>query len=58
LLRPLGSTFGVKITPATKTRIDNAPSTFGAASSTPDSNSPFVGTGGPRKIQLGLKILF
>jgi len=36
----------------------NAPSTFGAATSTPDSNSPFVGTGGPRKIQLGLKILF
>jgi hypothetical protein len=36
----------------------NAPSTFGTATSTPDTNSPFVGTGGPRKIQLGLKFLF
>jgi len=36
----------------------SSPSTFGASSSTPDTNSPFVGTGGPRKIQLGLKILF
>jgi hypothetical protein len=35
-----------------------SPSTFGASASTPDSNSPFVGTGGPRKIQLGLKFLF
>jgi hypothetical protein len=63
-----------------------APSTFGTATSTPDTNSPFVppaqgtfgdmsryelysvgnwewgasivGTGGPRKIQLGLKFLF
>jgi hypothetical protein len=36
----------------------SSPSTFGASASTPDTNSPFVGTGGPRKIQLGLKILF
>jgi hypothetical protein len=64
----------------------NAPNTFGTATSTPDTNSPFVppaqgtfgdmsryelysvgtwewdasivGTGGPRKIQLGLKFLF
>jgi len=36
----------------------SSPSTFGASSSTPDTSSPFVGTGGPRKIQLGLKILF
>ena len=36
----------------------SSPSTFGASSSTPDTNSPFVGTGGPRKIQLGLKFLF
>jgi hypothetical protein len=35
-----------------------SPSTFGVATSTPDTNSPFVGTGGPRKIQLGLKFLF
>jgi TonB dependent receptor len=36
----------------------SSPSTFGASGSTPDVNSPFVGTGGPRKIQLGLKLLF
>jgi hypothetical protein len=36
----------------------SSPSTFGASASTPDTNSPFVGTGGPRKIQLGLKFLF
>jgi hypothetical protein len=36
----------------------NSPSSFGVATSTPDTNSPFVGTGGPRKIQLGLKLLF
>jgi hypothetical protein len=36
----------------------NAPSTFGTATSTPDTNSPFVGTAGPRKIQLGLKFPF
>jgi hypothetical protein len=36
----------------------SSPSTFGASSATPDTNSPFVGTGGPRKIQIGLKISF
>jgi hypothetical protein len=38
----------------------SSPSTFGAASATPDvgQNSPIVGTGGPRKIQFGLKIVF
>jgi len=36
----------------------SSPSTFGASASTPDVNSPFVGTGGPRKIQLALKLLF
>ena len=38
----------------------NSPSTFGASNATPDVgvNSPIVGTGGPRKIQLGLKFLF
>jgi hypothetical protein len=36
----------------------SSPSTFGSSSSTPDSASPFVGTGGPRKIQLGLKFIF
>jgi hypothetical protein len=36
----------------------STPSTFGSSASTPDSASPFVGTGGPRKIQLGLKFLF
>ncbi len=36
----------------------SSPSTFGASASTPDTNSPFVGTGGPRKIQLGLKLIF
>ena len=38
----------------------STPSTFGQAQSTPDVgvNSPIVGTGGPRKIQFGLKFLF
>lgn len=38
----------------------SAPSTFGQATATPDvsANSTIVGTGGPRKIQLGLKFLF
>ncbi len=38
----------------------SSPSTFGAATATPDVgvNSPIVGTGGPRKIQFGLKFLF
>jgi hypothetical protein len=38
----------------------SSPSTFGASTATPDVgvNSPIVGTGGPRKIQLGLKFIF
>jgi hypothetical protein len=38
----------------------SSPATFGASSATPDigQNSPIVGTGGPRKIQLGLKFIF
>lgn len=38
----------------------SSPSTFGSANATPDVgvNSPIVGTGGPRKIQLGLKFIF
>ncbi len=37
-----------------------SPSGFGQASSTPDVNksNPVVGSGGPREIQLGLKLLF
>jgi hypothetical protein len=37
-----------------------APSTFGLARSTPDvsQGSPVTGSGGPRAIQLGLKLLF
>ena len=38
----------------------NAPSSLGQSQATPDiaSASPVIGTGGPRKIQLGLKFLF
>jgi len=38
----------------------NSPSNLGEALATPDvgNNSPVIGTGGPRKIQLGLKFLF
>jgi hypothetical protein len=38
----------------------STPSQFGQAQATPDVgvNSPIVGTGGPRKIQFGLKFLF
>jgi hypothetical protein len=38
----------------------SSPSSFGEATSTPDVgvNSPIVGTGGPRKIQFGLKFAF
>lgn len=35
-----------------------SPSNFGQAAATPDATSPFVGTGGPRKIQVGIKLLF
>jgi len=36
------------------------PKAFGAATQTPDvlKNNPVVGSGGPREIQLGLKLLF
>jgi hypothetical protein len=38
----------------------SSPSSFGQSTATPDvnANSPIVGTGGPRKFQLGLKFLF
>jgi hypothetical protein len=38
----------------------STPSTFGQSQATPDvsGNSSIVGTGGPRKIQLGLKFIF
>jgi hypothetical protein len=38
----------------------NTPAQFGAAQSTPDvgANSPIIGGGGPRKIELGLKVMF
>jgi len=38
----------------------NTPATFGQAQATPEiaANSPIIGTGGPRKIQLGLSFLF
>ena len=38
----------------------SSPSSFGESTATPDVgvNSPIVGTGGPRKIQFGLKFLF
>ena len=34
------------------------PSTFGHATSTPDSANPVLGSGGPRHIQFGLKLAF
>ena len=45
---------------ATPSNTLSAPATFGQATATPDvsANSTIVGTGGPRKIQLGLKFLF
>jgi hypothetical protein len=36
----------------------NSPSSFGESTSVPNSNNPFNGTGGPREIQLGLKLIF
>jgi len=38
----------------------SSPSTFGESTATPDVgvNSPIIGTGGPRKIQFGLKFAF
>lgn len=45
---------------ATPTATLSTPSTFGQSQATPDvsASSTIVGTGGPRKIQLGLKFLF
>ena len=34
------------------------PTTFGLATSAPNSSNPINGTGGPREIQLGLKVTF
>jgi hypothetical protein len=36
----------------------SAPASFGQSTATPDSGNPVVGTGGPREIQLGLKLNF
>jgi hypothetical protein len=38
----------------------NTPATFGQSQATPEigTNSPIIGTGGPRKIQLGLRLEF
>jgi hypothetical protein len=35
-----------------------SPSTFGAATSTPNTASLIFGNGGPRTVQLGLKLIF
>jgi hypothetical protein len=34
------------------------PATFGLATAAPNSNNPINGTGGPREVQLGLKVTF
>jgi hypothetical protein len=34
------------------------PATFGLATSAPNSSNPINGTGGPREVQLGLKMTF
>jgi hypothetical protein len=34
------------------------PAGFGLATSAPNSNNPINGTGGPREVQLGLKLTF
>jgi hypothetical protein len=36
----------------------DAPTTFGLATSAPNTGSPVVGNGGPRQIQFGLKFIF
>lgn len=36
----------------------NSPSSFGQSQSTPNSSNPVVGEGGPRQVQLGLKLTF
>jgi hypothetical protein len=35
-----------------------APTTFGQVQNTPNSTDPVIGQGGPREIQLGLKLIF
>jgi hypothetical protein len=35
-----------------------SPATFGLATSAPNSSNPINGTGGPREVQLGLKLTF
>ncbi len=47
-------------TPATNNSNPNAPGTFGSSAGTPDvvANSPVIGSGSPRKIQFGLKLIF
>ena len=46
--------------PATNNDNPNAPGTFGSSAGTPDVvvNSPVIGSGSPRKIQFGLKLIF
>ena len=34
------------------------PATFGLATAAPNSSNPINGTGGPREVQLGLKVTF
>jgi hypothetical protein len=36
----------------------DSPSTFGESASVPNASNPVIGTGGPRAVQLGLKLLF
>jgi hypothetical protein len=35
-----------------------APNTFGQSQSTPDVGNPVIGSGSPREVQLGLKLIF
>ncbi len=35
-----------------------SPATFGLATAAPNANNPINGTGGPREVQLGLKVTF
>ncbi len=46
--------------PATNNDNPNVPGTFGSSAGTPDVvvNSPVIGSGSPRKIQFGLKLIF
>ncbi len=36
----------------------NSPATFGRSASTPNTSSLIFGNGGPRTVQLGLKLIF